>query len=161
MATDSRGRPNRPVRDSSRTVITVEEAAWRLDLSRGSVYRAVKAGDIPYIKIGRRFLIPSDVIDRMLYAEGDQARFAYNPADRDEPEQPETVGSRPRSEAVARRSTAVGNQRAQPGRYKPDPRTANLPWFRQRESDRLLGAGKKDDGPDERDGDVEGGVGRA
>jgi excisionase family DNA binding protein len=38
--------------------LTVEEAAELLGISRGSAYQAVRAGDIPSIRIGRRVLIP-------------------------------------------------------------------------------------------------------
>ena len=45
---------------------TVEEAAERLGISRGSAYSAVRSGEIPCITIGRRKIIPKAVIDRML-----------------------------------------------------------------------------------------------
>lgn len=37
---------------------TVEEAAVLLRISRNSAYGAVRAGDIPSIRLGRRLLIP-------------------------------------------------------------------------------------------------------
>ena len=38
-------------------VLTVEEAAVVLRLSRGTAYEAVRRGDIPVLKIGRRLLV--------------------------------------------------------------------------------------------------------
>ena len=35
-------------------------------LSRNSVYQAIASGTIPSIRIGRRILIPSDALDRIL-----------------------------------------------------------------------------------------------
>jgi excisionase family DNA binding protein len=49
-----------------REVYTVEQAGARLGLSKNSAYEAVKRGDIPSIKIGRRILIPKLAFDRML-----------------------------------------------------------------------------------------------
>ena len=42
----------------SEVVLTVEQAAARLKISRPSAYQAVKRGEIPTIKIGRRLLVP-------------------------------------------------------------------------------------------------------
>jgi excisionase family DNA binding protein len=38
--------------------LTVEQAAELLGISRGLAYEAVRAGDIPSIRIGRRLLVP-------------------------------------------------------------------------------------------------------
>lgn len=38
--------------------MTVDEAAQRLQLSRGATYDAVRRGEIPAIRLGRRWLIP-------------------------------------------------------------------------------------------------------
>ncbi|KZM68086.1 helix-turn-helix domain-containing protein [Nocardia terpenica] len=37
---------------------TVEEVAELLGLSRGNAYRAVRAGEIPAKRIGRRWVVP-------------------------------------------------------------------------------------------------------
>jgi excisionase family DNA binding protein len=37
-----------------------------LRLGKMSVYEAVSRGEIPYIRIGRRILIPRNVLERML-----------------------------------------------------------------------------------------------
>ena len=39
-------------------VISVEEAGRKLGLSRGSMYKAIKLGQIPHLVVGRRILIP-------------------------------------------------------------------------------------------------------
>lgn len=46
--------------------LTVEQAGQRLGISRHSAYEAVKRGDIPTIRIGRRILVPRLALDRML-----------------------------------------------------------------------------------------------
>ncbi len=55
-------------KDSSSTpqVRTITEAAKILRISRNSAYAAVKTGDIPAIKIGRRLLVPHAALDRLL-----------------------------------------------------------------------------------------------
>lgn len=47
-------------------VLTVEEAGRLLRLSRGSAYEAVRRGDIPTIRIGRRLLVPRARLMAML-----------------------------------------------------------------------------------------------
>jgi excisionase family DNA binding protein len=39
-------------------VYTVEQAAGVLAISRSAAYRAVRAGELPSLKVGRRVLIP-------------------------------------------------------------------------------------------------------
>ncbi len=39
--------------------MTVEEAGELMGLSRGSAYKAVRAGELPVIKVGKRLLIPT------------------------------------------------------------------------------------------------------
>jgi excisionase family DNA binding protein len=46
--------------------MTVEETARLLDISRGAAYRAVAAGQIPTIRIGRRLLVPTARLLEML-----------------------------------------------------------------------------------------------
>jgi excisionase family DNA binding protein len=55
--------------DIERATANVDEAAKRLGISRNSAYAAVKAGDIPTIKIGGRFLVPRAWLDRVLAAK--------------------------------------------------------------------------------------------
>jgi len=47
-------------------VLSVAEARALLKLSRSSIYEAIRRGDIPYLKIGRRYLIPRKALQRML-----------------------------------------------------------------------------------------------
>lgn len=49
-----------------RKTYTVEEAAERLGISRNSAYEAVRRGEIPSLRIGRRVLIPRAALERML-----------------------------------------------------------------------------------------------
>jgi len=45
---------------------SVPEAAKILGLNRNSGYEAVKRGEIPVIKIGKRLLVPKPALDRLL-----------------------------------------------------------------------------------------------
>ena len=47
-------------------VKTLSEVAALLRISRGSAYEAAKRGEIPAIRIGRRLLVPSDALERLL-----------------------------------------------------------------------------------------------
>jgi len=44
--------------DGGRDVLTVPEAADILSISVGSAYAAARAGEIPAIRVGRRFVVP-------------------------------------------------------------------------------------------------------
>ena len=50
-------------------VMTVEEAAVILRISRNGAYEAVKRGEIPSIRIGRRILVPRIAFEKMLNGE--------------------------------------------------------------------------------------------
>ena len=50
----------------TRPVMTVTDAASVLCISRASAYEAVKAGEIPSIRLGRRIVIPTAALLRML-----------------------------------------------------------------------------------------------
>lgn len=52
-----------------RLVLTVEEAATLLGISRAFAYEAVNAGTIPSIRIGRRILVPKAALNRLVGAE--------------------------------------------------------------------------------------------
>lgn len=52
--------------DSSPLVFSVEEARRLLGLSRGLMYQAIRNGQVPSIRIGRRILIPRAALERML-----------------------------------------------------------------------------------------------
>jgi excisionase family DNA binding protein len=49
-----------------RLTLTVEEAAERLGISRAHAYEAVREGEIPSIRIGRRILVPIAALDKLL-----------------------------------------------------------------------------------------------
>ena len=49
-----------------RLTCTVEEAARMLGISRSLAYDALKRGDIPSVKIGRRILVPIALLHQML-----------------------------------------------------------------------------------------------
>jgi len=48
-----------------RHVVTVNEAASMLRISRGAAYEAARRGEIPTIRIGRRLLVPLPALERM------------------------------------------------------------------------------------------------
>ena len=49
-----------------RVVLTVNEVAKLLGLSRASAYQGVARGEIPSIRVGRRILVPRQALERML-----------------------------------------------------------------------------------------------
>jgi excisionase family DNA binding protein len=51
-----------------RLTLTVEEAAATLGISRAFAYEAVRRGEIPSIRIGRRVLVPHAALNRLLSA---------------------------------------------------------------------------------------------
>ena len=55
-------------------VFTVEEAAELLRISRGSAYEAVRAGQIPSVHIGRRILIPRQLLLDAITQQGQTER---------------------------------------------------------------------------------------
>jgi len=44
--------------------LTVEQAASALGISRGTAYTQVRAGVIPSVRVGRRFLVSADALRR-------------------------------------------------------------------------------------------------
>ena len=52
--------------DIESAVLSVNERAKILRLSRGSAYQGIMTGEIPHIKIGRRILIPRVAIQKLL-----------------------------------------------------------------------------------------------
>jgi excisionase family DNA binding protein len=55
-------------------VFTVEEARYRLGLSRGGCYEAIRRGEIPSIRIGKRILIPRAALQRLLDGKRNPSR---------------------------------------------------------------------------------------
>jgi excisionase family DNA binding protein len=54
------------MKDADRLTLSVDEAGKMLGLSRGLMYQAIRKGEIPSIRIGRRILIPRAALHRML-----------------------------------------------------------------------------------------------
>lgn len=49
-------------------VMTVDEIAVLLGVSRATAYEAVRKGDIPSIRLGRRIVVPTAPVVKMLSA---------------------------------------------------------------------------------------------
>jgi len=54
-----------------RQTVTVEEAAQILGIARSSAYEAVRRGELPVIRIGRRYVVPRVALERMLGEVGE------------------------------------------------------------------------------------------
>ena len=48
---------------------TVAETAKRLGIGKNAAYEAVRRGEIPYIRIGKRILVPVAALERLLRGE--------------------------------------------------------------------------------------------
>ena len=53
--------------------LTVPEAGELLGLGRDAAYEAVKRGDLPVLRFGRRLLVPRAALERMLEQAGMKA----------------------------------------------------------------------------------------
>jgi excisionase family DNA binding protein len=65
------GRPQQemlPLDDSTPPTVTVEQAATILGISRALAFRAVRRGEIPALRFGRRIVIPRAALEQMLSA---------------------------------------------------------------------------------------------
>jgi excisionase family DNA binding protein len=49
-----------------RRTLTIDEAAKALGIGRNQAYEAAHRGEIPTIKIGKRLLVPTAALERML-----------------------------------------------------------------------------------------------
>ena len=56
--------------EAEKLVLTVQQAAEVLGISRPTAYLAIQAGEIPHIRIGRRILIPRAALERKLAEAG-------------------------------------------------------------------------------------------
>ncbi len=52
--------------ERARKTLDVEEAAQVLGLGRSAAYAAVRRGEIPSIRIGKRLLVPTDALESLL-----------------------------------------------------------------------------------------------
>lgn len=57
----------------TRPVLTVQEAAEVLRVSRDVAYEAVRRGEIPSVRIGRRIVVPTAALKRLLGMETTEA----------------------------------------------------------------------------------------
>jgi excisionase family DNA binding protein len=55
---------------AGRATISVEEAGRLLGIGRSAAYEAIRRGEIPHLRIGRRYLVP---VPRLLALLGDDA----------------------------------------------------------------------------------------
>jgi excisionase family DNA binding protein len=53
---------------NGRSTFDVDETAEILGISRWSAYRGIKVGDIPAMRVGKRFIIPRHALERKLGA---------------------------------------------------------------------------------------------
>ena len=56
--------------NEEKLVYSVEEAAKLLGIGRSSAYEAARSGELPVIRIGRRWLVSKQALDRMLLEAG-------------------------------------------------------------------------------------------
>ena len=55
---------------ADKLVYTIEEAAVLLGIGRSVAYEAARRGDIPVLRIGRRWLVSKVALDKMLAEAG-------------------------------------------------------------------------------------------
>ena len=56
--------------EGNRKTVSVPETAKLLGIGRGPAYEAIRRGEIPHIRIGKRILIPLAALERMLMDAG-------------------------------------------------------------------------------------------
>ena len=58
-----------PSKTTSRRTLSVPEAGRELGIGRNQAYEAVRRGEIPVIKIGKRLIVPRAAFERLLAGE--------------------------------------------------------------------------------------------
>ena len=53
-------------------VLSVPEVARLLGCARATIYQAIREGQVPSIRVGRRILVPRAALQRMLEAAGER-----------------------------------------------------------------------------------------
>jgi excisionase family DNA binding protein len=53
---------------NGRSTFDVDETAEILGISRWSAYRGIKTGDIPAMRVGKRFIVPRHALEKKLGA---------------------------------------------------------------------------------------------
>jgi excisionase family DNA binding protein len=61
---------NKMKKQSNATVYAVDELARELGVSRNAIYSGLRAGTIPSIRLGRRFILPRAAIALWLQSAG-------------------------------------------------------------------------------------------
>ena len=51
---------------TERRTLTIEEAAKALGVSRGAAYAAAGRGELPTVRIGKRYVVPKSQLEKML-----------------------------------------------------------------------------------------------
>ncbi len=59
-------RQERGINTKHELVFTVSEAREKLGISRGLIYEAIRRGEIPHLRIGKRIVIPRVALERLL-----------------------------------------------------------------------------------------------
>jgi excisionase family DNA binding protein len=57
----------------TKRVLTVDEVAKELRLSRNATYEAIARKEIPSVRVGRRILVPIEALDRLLHVAANEA----------------------------------------------------------------------------------------
>ena len=52
--------------NSERRTLTIDEAAKALGVSRGAAYAAAGRGELPTVRIGKRYVVPRSQLEKML-----------------------------------------------------------------------------------------------
>jgi excisionase family DNA binding protein len=65
--------PGSQKRQASTATYSVDDLARILGISRNGAYAALRAGMIPHIRIGKRFVIPKAAVDAWFLSVGQQA----------------------------------------------------------------------------------------
>lgn len=58
---------------AEKIVLTVDEAALILGISRPTAYQGVERGEIPHIRVGKRILVPRVALEKMLASAGSKS----------------------------------------------------------------------------------------
>jgi excisionase family DNA binding protein len=59
-------RASRSAAELTRQTMTVAEAAKVLGIGRNSAYEAIRRGELPVIRLGRRLVVPTTALERLL-----------------------------------------------------------------------------------------------
>lgn len=59
--------------EAQSVVLTCDEVAELLKISRPQAYLGIKRGEIPHIRVGKRILIPRAALEKLLASAGSKA----------------------------------------------------------------------------------------